>query len=484
VQPLTSEELASLRKSNYLWDRISNGFFKSISDMFAGERKLTDELLSSVKSLHSLLNNKDVDTTLVSDLQKRIGDLILELTQKRKANFQSIEAWVGKNVSAGNVKSRIQGLQGYDLAKSVANGSYVKEWNQTYKKLMKDQDNIFIQLNSVFNPFAWFGKGFRERYVMTQGGKAQPTNYIQAAAVKWNRILYGDDFYNFRVKFPLGLPKPTSAYVNLFRNAGIRPALWEVTKGYIEYWIKMAAIYGLFDLLTDIFGNLVLVYSPENEWAREQVKHLGEMTGNKTDEKSEGVLDDLAVIAKAASNYFTENLFSIESAFPGFADDVVRYLGKVMIPLSVESAKEIHDWWVSWGNEKKQQIEQNLENAEQGLEESGISIDTLKTMAPELGLDTTSTNVNEPDNQEPTPTDDSIQKGTASNEDKISLRDYLNNPEQFKKYTSIDKGEVEGTIITRFVDINGDNVFATIYKDSGGVWRYKKSNNPLPKKEN
>jgi uncharacterized membrane protein YheB (UPF0754 family) len=475
VKPLTPDELKSLRKSNKLWDTISNGFFKKVSDMISKEITLSDELLSSIKSLQEMLNKQGADTTMSAPLQKRIGDLLLQITQKRKDNFAAIESWVGKNVPSGNVKSKIQNLEGYNLAKSITAGEFVDGWNKKYADLLGKQRFMLTQLNSVFNPFAWVGKKVAKKY----GGD----NWGEAVMNKWSEILWGESFRKFRWGFPLGLPKPGRAYLEYLSTKGIpATAAKLIFDSVIMNYIKYISLYVVIDLTTDFIANWALIFIlPNNEWVKSQKKHFEEMLGvepNQPDDRTFG-----ETVGTMLINYYVENGKNMDAIFPGFADDAKSLIQRALKSNSDETVKQVRDDAKELLGRGEDTAKEGIEKAKEELKNQGIDIDTLHENVPVVP-NTTPTDTNQPDNQEPTPPDDSIQKGTASNEDKISLRDYLNNPEQFKKYTSIDKGEVEGTIITRFVDINGDNVFATIYKDSGGVWRYKKSNNPLPRKEN
>lgn len=465
VKQLTTNELNSLRKSNKLWDSISNGFFRKVSDMISSEITLQDELLSSLKSLQEMLNTKGADTTMAAPLQKRIGDLLLQITQKRKDNFASIESWVGKNVPAGNVKSKIQNFEGYDLAKSITSGKFVDEWNKKYSDLLGKQRFMLAQLNSVFNPFAWLGK---KAMIKKYGGD----NWADSVMNKWAEILWGDSFRKLRWGFPLGLPKPGRAYLEYLSTKGITSTAGKlIIDGFVMNYLKYISLYVFIDFLSDLVSNWILIFIfPNNESIKSQKKHYEEMLGYKSEETyDDGFITKLLTITK---NYVVENGKEMNVLIPGFADDTINLIDKMLSPVSPETVEVVRSDAIKLFNDNKQKAKDGIDNGKQELENRNLELDSLRKIVT-LTTDTTSTdstNVKKPD-VPPTPT---IKEGTASEEDKISFKDYLKDDKVFNAYNKIDQGDKPGVIII-FSKEYGKQ---TLYKDSEGIWRYVKSKNP------
>jgi hypothetical protein len=473
VKPLTPDELKSLRKSNKLWDSISNGFFKKVSDMVSSELTLSDELISSIKSLQEVVATKGEDTTMGAPLQKRIGDLLLQITQKRKDNFDAINLWVGKNVPNGAVKSRIQNLEGYNLAKSITTGEFVNGWNKKYADLLGKQRFMLTQLNSVFNPFTWIGKKVAKKY----GGDG----WGEAVMNKWSEILWGDSFRKLRWGFPLGLPKPGKAYLEYLSTKGIVSTAGKLfVDGVVMNYAKYITLYMLVDFLSDLVSNWALIFIlPNNETIKSQKKHYEEMLGYKSEETyDDGFITKLLTITK---NYFLENAMNMNVLIPGFADDTINLLNMMLNPVTDETVKKVREDATTLFDNSRQSAQEGIENARKELENQGLDPDALGTTVT-ITPNTTPTDTNQPDNQEPTPSTSSIIEGTASEEDKTSIKAQLNDDDYFRDYIRVIDNGPDGTVIVRIKPLSDypNGIKQTLYKASDGKWYYKNDNTIYP----
>jgi hypothetical protein len=177
---------------------------------------------------------------------------------------------------------------------------------------------------------------------------------------------------------------------------------------------------------------------------------------------------------------FSNNLLSttwgddLTDLFPGKLDDVALFISDTM------------SWWQkdkSW-EDFAAHLDEEIVIAQQKMEEGNEKLETVVNNTGEKidddaqqgNLD--SLNVKKPD-VPPTP---SIKEGTASEEDKISFKNYLKDDDLFNNYNKIDQGDKPGVIILRYKKKkeNGEmeDKTQTLYKDSEGTWRYKQSNNP------
>jgi len=174
-----------------------------------------------------------------------------------------------------------------------------------------------------------------------------------------------------------------------------------------------------------------------------------------------------------------ENSKNMNVLIPGFADDTIILIDKMLNPVSSETVKEVREDAQQLFDKGRQGAKEGLDKTKEELENKGVELDSLgKTVT--LTTDTTSTDSTEVKKPDVPPTP-SIKEGTASEEDKISFKNYLKDDDLFNNYNKIDQGDKPGVIILRFKKKkeNGEmeDKTQTLYKDSEGIWRYKQSNN-------
>ena len=194
------------------------------------------------------------------------------------------------------------------------------------------------------------------------------------------------------------------------------------------------------------------------------------MLGYKSEETyDDGFITKLLTITK---NYVVENGKEMNVLIPGFADDTINLIDKMLSPVSPETVEVVRSDAIKLFNDNKQKAKDGIDNGKQELENRNLELDSLRKIVT-LTTDTTSTdstNVKKPD-VPPTPT---IKEGTASEEDKISFKDYLKDDKVFNAYNKIDQGDKPGVIIIFSKEYDKQ----TLYKDSEGIWsNVKRKNN-------
>jgi ribosomal 50S subunit-associated protein YjgA (DUF615 family) len=318
---------------------------------------------------------------------------------------------------------------------------------------------------------------------------------------KWKTVLGGKEFKELRMSTIWGFTLNPSEMKKLFTTFGIKKGITSVTQEYLTRLVWYSIYVSLFDAALDLIGILlyqVAIVSNDEEMVKNPNNLYWKFVANQyedferhfstQEEKSEieydkngkqiertefqKTVDGLQDIGEFLLKIPQDNLASI--AVPGLADEFVRFVGSLNDPKNEKQIKED-------AQKLAEDLQTGSENAQQSANEAaeqlGITppdttsvVKALENLPQRTEVKTDSTEVKKPD-VPPTP---SIKEGTASEEDKISFKNYLKDDDLFNAYNKIDQGDKPGVIII-FSEEKGQQ---TLYKDSEGTWRHKQSKNP------
>lgn len=339
VTPLTSKDLTALEKM-YRQKGLGGSFFKAmrqfskkVKDMMSSSVTLMDETLSLIKEFSETTNS----ATKV-DLGRRIGDNLNTLTQKELVNKQIIDEWIDTNVFDYKIKNKIKDLDGYKKAANLYDSTALKEWQQNYVSWSKRRSNLRKQLNSLLNPFSWFGENI---------AKWEGSSKSAKVFNKWKSILNigeeGGKFSELRQWARYGQTQKWSGIKDYAEKFGWPKALLNVSKEMLFSYILLSAGLAFVDYVTDLTGNLVrnVPYINDIDAIQQQIKSWDEhMSG---DEKtSEYPIEGFWLTVKNQAKYLGDEFSHFKNQFPGFYDELDRFLYLINTSeISKESVEKI-----------------------------------------------------------------------------------------------------------------------------------------------
>lgn len=323
VTPLTSKDLASLEKM-YRQKGLGSSFFKTmrqfskfIKDMMSSSVTLMDETLSLIKEFSETKN-----AATKADLGRRIGDNLNTLTQKELVNKKIIDEWIDTNVLDYKIKAKIQSLEGYKKAANLYDNTALKEWQQNYQKLTNRRGKLLKQLNSMINPASWFGNSIK---------KFDGSGYWSKVGNKWSKFFeggFGGDFGELKRWLITGQTQKWEGIKEYAKIYGPIKAGGNVTKEMLRSYILLTAFYSTLDYLSDFFGNEFRDSEMLNDyvWMKNQIQQYDRRIGSSTDSNTgyaplDGLIDFIPDVVKV----FWENLFTADTAIPGFTDDFFAF---------------------------------------------------------------------------------------------------------------------------------------------------------------
>jgi hypothetical protein len=323
VTPLTSKDLASLEKM-YRQKGLGSSFFKAmrqfskfVKDMMSSSVTLMDETLSLIKEFSETTN-----AATKADLGRRIGDNLNTLTQKELVNKKIIDEWIDTNVLDYKIKGKIQSLEGYKKAANLYDNTALKEWQQNYQKLSDRRGKLLKQLNSMINPASWFGNNIN---------KFNGSGYWSKVGNKWSKFFedgFGGDFGELKRWLITGQTQKWEGIKEYAKIYGPIKAGGNVTKEMLRSYILLTAFYSTLDYLSDFLGNELRDSETFNDyvWMKNQIQQYDRRIGSSTDSNTgyaplDGLIDFIPDVVKV----FWENLFTADTAIPGFTDDFFAF---------------------------------------------------------------------------------------------------------------------------------------------------------------
>jgi hypothetical protein len=379
IVPLTSDELTKLEKL-YRQKGLGQSFFRSmrqfsqtITDMFTKQVELMDETLSLMKTLDETEN-----AAQKTDILKRIGDNIRNLTKSDVDNYKIIDEWIDTNVPDYKLKRKLEGIEGYQKAAKIFDGGALKTWKENYKGLKDRRTSMMIQANSMLNPLSWFPGIMRRKFGDSGGYGAQ-------VAKKWLTFVKGPEYGEFRRFLYSGQTQKWKGIGDFMKEFGIIPGLTNVAKEFAWSYISLAVMYAFVDYVTDILGNQVrnVEYLNDYGFVQNQIKsydeHINkENTNINTPTKSAiGFLNFLGDMGNYSMDYFKD----LDVVIPGLADDFWNFwFGVRNDNISEENADKLN----KQGEKLKEQIktaQKKLENTNDTTSEIDIEKD-IKPVVP------------------------------------------------------------------------------------------------------
>lgn len=316
IKPIEPSELKKL-ENLYRQKGIGPSFIKplrqfsqSVIDMMTKQYKLMDETLALIKSL------EDVDNPAYrTDIKKRIGDNLQLLTQRDTDNYLIINEWINSNVLDYKVKNSIKELKGYEKAAALLNPETLATWKKTYGGLITRRVNLATQINSMINPFSWFGDNI---------AKWKGTSNSAKRLNKWKSFFTGPEFAELRRFLVLGQTQSAKAISEYSKLFGPIPTVFMVAKEYLYGYIYYTVLMGFIDYATDYFGTFVRNVPYLNEWAPiyrqilsfdEHIKQEGQLIGVES-------LEGYRLFGMDFGKYLWEEATELDKRFPGILDDI------------------------------------------------------------------------------------------------------------------------------------------------------------------
>jgi len=474
IVPLSDEEIANLRRANPLWDKVVNEWGKSLSDMLTGEVAFIDELQSSIKSLRDMLKSPDTSTENVGALTQRIGDLILKLRNKQFENFTSIDAWIKKNVPDSGIIAKIQDTDGYRMAKHLGTKEFLKDWEAKYLTKVEGERNLVIQLNSIFNPLSWL----RINNMKKWGGD----NWLEMVGNKWLKIISGPEFKKFRNKLLFGWDKPPRAYYQYAKGFGWYKTLGKMSWEYIQSRMVLLAYVALLDVITDAIGAGLYKWFPNWEWAKKQADSWSLSMGFETEKQKKEAEQSGATSSEGVKKllqqfkyYFSNNISEKSLATPMLIDDLVLVYDAITNPSTEEDVKKAQEMRRRVG----EAVEDGVSQADSVVTTHGIPVPDADGVIEAVTSDSSATEETPPTPTPPTPptsteTTTPVVPGTASEQDKKSLKQQMNDDNYFDteiiSVDSIGGGRIKVTYKSK--NPSGTNKYNELEKNSEGNWIY------------
>lgn len=323
VTPLTSKDLTALEKM-YRQKGLGSSFFKAmrqfskkVKDMISSSVTLMDETLSLIKEFSETTN-----AATKTDLGRRIGDNLKTLTQKELVNKKIIDEWIDTNVLDYKLKDKIKNLEGYKKAANLYDNTALKEWQQNYDKLGVRRGKLLKELNTMINPASWFGENIN---------KFKGSGYWTKVGDKWSKFFQGGmggDFGELKRWLLTGQTQKWSGVKKYAEIYGPIKAGANVSKEIIRSYILLTAFYSTLDYLSDFFGNEFRDSETLNDyvWMKNQIQQYDRRIGSSSDSNTgyaplDGLIDFVPDVVKV----FWENLFTADTATPGFTDDFFAF---------------------------------------------------------------------------------------------------------------------------------------------------------------
>lgn len=323
ILPLSSDELTKLEKL-YRQKGLGQSFFRSmrqfsqrITDMITKQVALMDETLSLMKTLDETTN-----AAQKTDILRRIGDNIENLTKSDKDNYKIIDEWIDTNVPDYKLKSKLRGIEGYQKAAKIFDGSTLGKWKENYKGLLDRRRAMLIQVNSMLNPLSWFPGIMRRKFGDSGGYGAQ-------VAKKWLTFVKGPEYGEFRRFLYSGQTQKWKGIGDFMKEFGVIPGLTNVAKEFAWSYISLAVMYAFVDYVTDILGNQVrnVEYLNDYGFVQNQIKSYDEHINkentnvNTLEKPTIGLLNFLGDMSNYSMDYFKD----LSVAFPGLVDDFLNF---------------------------------------------------------------------------------------------------------------------------------------------------------------
>jgi hypothetical protein len=336
IQPVSATQLKRLEQL-YRQKGLGKSFFKSLKifyqtviDMMTKQYQLMDETLSLIKSLDTVEN-----AAQKTDIAKKIGDNIQLLTERDMDNYLIIDEWVTTNVLDYQLKSKIKDLPGYQKAGALLNPETLATWKKTYGDFWTRRGKLFTQVNSILNPFSWFGDNI---------AKWEGTSPNAKRWTKWKSIIKGPEFVELRRYAKLGQTQSWEGIKKYADQFGEIPAVLNVSKELAYSYVALSAVLAFTDYLTDLFGNVVRNVPYVNQLAVIQQQILSYNQHIKKEGLGTGVesVEGYANFFKDLGTYYLDEFQDLNVAFPGLIDDFGVFWGLIRdFNFSEEDVKKI-----------------------------------------------------------------------------------------------------------------------------------------------
>lgn len=362
ILPLSSDELTKLEKL-YRQKGLGQSFFRSmrqfsqrITDMITKQVALMDETLSLMKTLDETTN-----AAQKTDILRRIGDNIENLTKSDKDNYKIIDEWIDTNVPDYKLKSKLRGIEGYQKAAKIFDGSTLKKWKETYKAFWERRGELLNQANSMMNPASWFGASIRKWPGDGRGEKIFN---------KWKSFVKGPEFTELRNYILTGQTQKWSGIKKFREEFGMIPTIGNVAKELVYSYVVLSLLLGFLDYITDVLGNLVKNVG----WLNQIGPIKNQIDSYDKHIKSEDSKEGLEKSAGGISNFFGdvgeytfEELKTIQLQFPGLLDNFFAFWYDLRNkPISEENIND--------AKEKAEKLKEQIKTEQKKLENTANNI--------------------------------------------------------------------------------------------------------------
>jgi hypothetical protein len=464
-------------------------FIQSFLDFFKGEETKMDEILSLMKSYST------AQVTEQNAIRERISKLITDLTKTRLVNFTNYQDFIKNNIKDYDLKNVFLNAGLLKSAKALSDDTARQEWEKTVGILADRRAKIRDQFLQLFAP-SWVETW--KKLAPRDAKGAIPGSFFR----KWKTILAGKEFKELRWSTIWGFTLNPSEMKQLFKTFGIKKGITSLTQEYITRLVWYSLYVSLFDTALDLIGfglyqiaiirdDEEMVKNPNNlywKFVATQYEDF-ERHFNVEEEKSEIEYDDngnpiektefqktvdgLQDIAEFLLRIPKDNLASI--AVPGLADDFIRFVGSLNDPIDKEKLRKE-------GEQLAEDLQTGRENAQQGANEaaSQLGIPPPNSTSVREALDNlpqrTEDEIPTPPPTPPTPTETttSIKPGSATEDDKKSLKQQMNDDNYFDteiiSVDSIGGGRIKVTYKSK--NPSGTNKYNELEKNSEGNWIY------------
>lgn len=486
IQPATQELLDKI-------DAIAGGgfvgkfreFIQSFLDFFKKEQTKIDEILSLMKSYQGAA------TTEQNAIRERVSKLITDLTNQRLVNLKNYEDFIKNNIKDYDLKNTFLNSGLLKSAKAIADDTARQDWEKTVGTLAERRVRLRDQFFQLLAP-SWTETW--KKLAPRDAPGAIPGSFFR----KWKMVFGDQKFKELRWSASWGFTLSANEVGKLFRTFGVKKAMTQLTKEYMTRLVWFTLYVSIFDMALDGIGyglyyvavaknEEYMVDNPNNlywkfvanQW-EDFEKHFdteGEKEEIEYDESGNPIertqfqkyMDGLQDILEFISRIPQDNLASI--GVPGLIDDFVSFISSLNDPINKEKLKK----------DTEKLVEDLQTGSENGKTVVKNAADSLGIVPPTPKEVKDTLDVILPENTEPsdtttqeTETVTSIKEGTASEEDKKSLKQQMNDDNYFDteiiSVDSIGGGRIKVTYKAK--NQSGTNKYNHLEKNSEGKWIY------------